>query len=296
MKKLQFKKIDVFTEGGSAGNPAGYILLEHPDQLSQDEMQRVAMELKGFVSEVGFVHKRGEEYGIKYFSSECEVAFCGHVTIAIMNDLLRNDEDVLDKDKVFININAEKLSVYNHLKDENAVYIMAPDPKFLECHVNMSEIGKALSIDSSVINRFRPVKVIEAGLKTLIVSIKTLSDCLEIFPDQEALRLFCLNNGIDIVHISTKETYLDNCSYRTRVFAPKFGYLEDPATGSGNAAFGYYLIAQGLWKDEITIEQGFDKYKPNIVKLKRKLIGEKKVLLFGGSSVTRVQGTYFIHN
>ncbi len=33
----------------------------------------------------------------------------------------------------------------------------------------------------------------------------------------------------------------------TRVFAPKFGYLEDPATGSGNSAFGYYMLKNALW-------------------------------------------------
>ena len=75
-----------------------------------------------------------------------------------------------------------------------------------------------------------------------------------------------MENGIDIIHVSTKETYTASSKYRTRVFAPKYGYLEDPATGSGNAAFGYYLINENLWNDGFTIEQGTNKSNPNFVK------------------------------
>ena len=55
MKKLRFKKIDAFASGSSSGNPAAVIYLDQPDELSDAEMQQIARELKGFVSEVGFV-------------------------------------------------------------------------------------------------------------------------------------------------------------------------------------------------------------------------------------------------
>jgi len=31
--------------------------------------------------------------------------------------------------------------------------------------------------------------------------------------------------------------------------APKFGYLEDLATGLGNSAMGYYMLKNQLWDD-----------------------------------------------
>lgn len=53
------------------------------------------------------------------------------------------------------------------------------------------------------------------------------------------------------------------------VFAPKYGYLEDPATGSGNSALGHYLIELGQWKDGgVILEQGPYLEIPNIVKLR----------------------------
>jgi PhzF family phenazine biosynthesis protein len=77
-----------------------------------------------------------------------------------------------------------------------------------------------------------------------------------------------VKNDIDIVLVFSTEVSSNKNHYRTRVFAPKFGYLEDPATGSGNSAFGYYLLKKKLWNgNNINIEQknSYDIF--NIVKL-----------------------------
>jgi predicted PhzF superfamily epimerase YddE/YHI9 len=51
----------------------------------------------------------------------------------------------------------------------------------------------------------------------------------------EELKRFCVKSQIDIIEVYTAETRNKRNDYRTRVFAPTFGYLEDPATGSGNS-------------------------------------------------------------
>jgi len=84
-------------------------------------------------------------------------------------------------------------------------------------------------------------------------------------------------------------------TYRTRVFASKYGYLEDPATGSGNSSFGYYLIDQKLWERDVIVEQGPDQENPNIINLKRFTRNGKKNILFGGCGTTRLEGTYHLH-
>ena len=129
MKTLKFKKIDAFTNGISSGNPAGYIYMDTDEILNEEEMQKIAVELKGFVNEVGYVNRIGEQYKLRFYSSECEVAFCGHATIAIMYDLLSNNKELIDKSEVFINVRAGKLSVFNRIKEDDAVFIMAPEPK-----------------------------------------------------------------------------------------------------------------------------------------------------------------------
>ena len=295
IKTLKFKKIDAFTKGISSGNPAGYIYMSEHELLSEEEMQKIATELKGFVNEVGYVNKIGEQYNLRFFSSECEVAFCGHATIAIMYDLISNNKELLQKREIFINVSAGTLSVFNHINEDDAVYIMAPAPKLLDFDLKPIQIADILGINSSDINNVIPIRLIDGGLRTLIVPILTLDRCLKINPNQENLRLFCLENGIDIIHVSTNETYTSSSKYRTRVFAPKYGYLEDPATGSGNAAFGYYLIDQKLWSEDITIEQGPNKTNPNFVKLRLFEKNGISHIVFGGCGTIRINGNYCLH-
>jgi PhzF family phenazine biosynthesis protein len=294
MKTLNFKKIDAFTKGLSSGNPAGYVYMEK-DYLENEEMQKMASELKGFVNEVGFVKRSKDEFILKFFSSECEVAFCGHATIAIMYDLIKNNKELVEKDKIFINVNAGKLPVFNELLSDDAVYITAPLPKFLEVPVNKLSISNSLGIALSDINEKYSIRFIDGGLRTLLVPINGLEKILSIYPNQEALKSFCLKNDIDIILVFTEKTNFSNCKYRTRVFAPKFGYLEDPATGSGNSAFGYYLIDENLWEDDFTIEQSANKENPNFVKIKRYTSNGENYIMFGGAATTKISGDYFIH-
>lgn len=296
MKKLKFKKIDAFTKGLSSGNPAGYIILGNDDKLSEEEMQRIAIELKGFVNEVGFLNKTENMYNLKFYSSECEVAFCGHATIAIMYDLLSNDKKLSEEKEVLINVKAGTLSVFNNLKEDDAVFIMAPPPKLLNCVMETSEIAEALGINITDIDCNLNIGLIDGGLRTLLVPITTLDACLKMYPNQEKLRDFTLEQDFDIVLVFVKETYNPEAKYRTRVFAPKFGYLEDPATGSGNSAFGYYLLRENMWPGNFTVEQGPSLTNPNYVKLKKYENHGETRILFGGCCTTRIDGDYLLQS
>jgi PhzF family phenazine biosynthesis protein len=294
MKKLKFKKIDAFTKGLAPGNPAGYIFLKEDGPLDEAGMQKIALELKGFVNEVGFVSKPDGEYHLRFYSSECEVAFCGHATIAIMYDLLSSGIANEDKE-VPIYVKAGKLSVFNHIEEEDAVYIMAPVPHYLDGPLTVLQVADALDIDTAVIDDKMPLRLVDCGLRTLLVPVRSLDGCLSISPDYEKLRIFSLENGIDILHVSVKETRTASCRYRTRVFSPKYGYLEDPATGSGNAAFGYRLLEENLWDGDFMIEQGSELNNPSFVKLRKHETEDGLRMLFGGCGTTRIEGFYCYH-
>lgn len=115
-------------------------------------------------------------------------------------------------------------------------------------------------------------------------------------PDLETLKDYCLSVGVDIVLIFSRGGTSPDSHCRTRVFAPTFGYLEDPATGSGNSALGYYLRKAGLWEtDALKIEQNDEPRAYNVVKLRtgRDSSGEERVI-FGGPAITRFSGTYHL--
>ena len=298
MKKLQFKKIDAFATTKSDGNPAGYIRLNSMSDITDSEMQQLAKELKGFVNEVGYIAQTSvTEFSLKFFSSECEVDFCGHATIAIMYDLIKNDDQLKQFETIDIQTNRGKLSVRNRIVNEDAVYIMSPIPHYNPSNLNVDKISNALKIVPSTILSEDPISIINAGLTTLIIPIKSIDAILDISPDFEELKMFCLQSNIDIIEVFTSDVIDSHNTYRARVFAPKFGYLEDPATGSGNSAFGYYLIKNNKFDREIiTIEQNSDKKRFNIVKLRKEQDAENTSrVLFGGGAIKRIEGFYILH-
>lgn len=297
MTRLQFKKIDAFATKESEGNPSGYILLNSLSDLTDSQMQKIARDLKGFVNEIGFVAQTSDKcFSLKFFSSECEVAFCGHATVAIMYDLIKNDLKLKRLEKIYFKTRRGELSVKNEILNEDAVFIMSPAPLYKELKLNIEEISNALNILPSAILYEKPVSVINAGLTTLIIPINTIDEILSISPDFKDLQKFCLDSDIDIVEVFTSDVIDRQNDYRVRVFAPKYGYLEDPATGTGNSAFGYYLIENNLFEKEIiSIEQNGDRNRFNVIKLRKETNTAKRDrILFGGNAITRIEGSYIL--
>ena len=299
MREYRFKKIDAFATDKSDGNPAGYIILDRLADISESEMLRIAKELKGFVNEVGYVAKTGKnEFDLRYYSSEREVDFCGHATIAILYDLIKTDDSLINIPTLTINTNKGTLSVENRFRESDSVFIMSPKPEIKEVPITIKELANRLRIDKDKINSDFPISVINAGLSTLIVPITDLDSILSISPDLDKLKDYCINQGIDIIEVFTSNVRDKSNDYRTRVFAPTFGYIEDPATGSGNSAFGYYLINNDMWTTEsLIIEQNglIDDY--NIVRLQKKIDeNNNQRVCFGGGAITRIEGRYMTYN
>lgn len=295
VKQFRFKKINAFANGQSLGNPAGCIYLQNQNDISEKEMQLIATELKGYVSEVAFMFPENEAYYLRYYSSECEVDFCGHATIGLMHDYIKSHQELIHEKTLNIRVKNEILKVHNHIREENSVFITAPIPKYAKFGTGMDILAASLSIESGIIDTNLPIEIINAGLKTLIVPLKSLQQCLSVRPSEQILKSFCSANDIDIVLVFSRQVSNIENQYRTRVFAPKFGYLEDPATGSGNAAFGYYLLKNDQWNGRnINIEQNGNRDDYNLVKLATIADAGKFNVLFGGSSVVKIEGQYMI--
>jgi PhzF family phenazine biosynthesis protein len=295
MQRLRFKKIDVFVNNRSSGNPAGCIYLDNMDALSTEQMQQIAREMTGCVSEIVYIYQEEDIITLRFFSSECEVAFCGHGTIAAMYDLIKNDLILLRNPILRIRIGERQILVRNEIAGSDSVYISAPPPVSVKTDIDADAVAAALRIPPGEIADSSGISVINAGLSTLLVPLHNLVTLLSIHPDQQHLREFCIRHGIEIVLVHTAEVSVGTASYRTRVFAPVFGYLEDPATGSGNAAFGYYLLATKKWDGKtLTIEQGRSRDRPNIIRLVSDASDRQRTVFFGGNAVVRIEGEYLL--
>ncbi len=292
MEKYKYIKVDAFTSDKSLGNPAACIYLENKQNLTDEDMLNIAKQHKGFVSEVIFCKKNMDFFDLVYFSSECEVNFCGHGTIACMYSLIQNNSQLLSEKEIYIQTRKKgRLTIYNSIPIHNSVYISAPKPIYLEMNLSKKTICDNIDLKDFDISNDYPIDLIDAGNKTLILPVKAFDTEINIFPSEQRLREFSLQNDIDVILIFCMDVQNKTHYAHTRVFAAKYGYLEDPATGSANAAFGYYMLKNNMWNGNIiSLEQGGNDRVFNTVKLEIK----DNILLFGGSATTRIEGVYYL--
>ena len=137
MKRYRYIKSNAFTTGASLGNPAAFVFMGE-ETLSPEQMQAVAREHKGFVMEVVFCSQSDvADCKLTYYSSECEVDFCGHGTIATMYSMIKDNAALRSKSVVKVETNRKGIvEVFNAIDTEDAVYITAPDP--IEHPVNLT--------------------------------------------------------------------------------------------------------------------------------------------------------------
>jgi len=178
VKKYRYKKIDAFADGASTGNPAACLMLSDDETLSPTEMLDIATQHKGFVSEVVYCFNRGSGgYELYYYSSECEVDFCGHGTIACTYDLIKNTPGLLARPATEFRTHAKgAITVFNRIADQDAVFITAPDPVHIGTDVTVAEAASCLGFREEDIDTRHPLDLIDAGLRTLLVPVRVHAD------------------------------------------------------------------------------------------------------------------------
>lgn len=82
------------------------------EQFTNEQFLDIASAHKGFISEFVFVQNSDvADLKLTYYSSECEVDFCGHGTIATMYELIKDDPKFYAKDRILIETNKKGILI-----------------------------------------------------------------------------------------------------------------------------------------------------------------------------------------
>jgi trans-2,3-dihydro-3-hydroxyanthranilate isomerase len=102
-------------------------------------------------------------------------------------------------------------------------------------------------------------------------------------------------NGRAAAFLFSRETQDSGNAFHARMFAPSFGMLEDPATGSAVAAFAGYLARHGGYSDGehvVRIEQGYEMGRPSLIELTITIAGGTLTAAsIAGDAVVVMEGT-----
>jgi PhzF family phenazine biosynthesis protein len=217
--------VDAFTSrtfSGSAftGNPAAVCLLDW--WLDDGELRKVASENN--LSATAFLVACGDGYDLRWFTPACEVRLCGHATLAagyVVLELLHPAQDVARFQTRFN-------GALNVHRDGTLFSMNFPAfvPKL--CVNRLSALEEALGAS--------PKEVLEAN-DTYIAVFEDSGAIERLRPNFEFLKrlhpftvaVTAAGGGADFV---------------SRYFAPSYGVLEDPVTGSAHCALAPYWAKQ----------------------------------------------------
>jgi trans-2,3-dihydro-3-hydroxyanthranilate isomerase len=90
-----------------------------------------------------------------------------------------------------------------------------------------------------------PVQVVSCGVPFVIVALASRQAVDAVQADRRALASCLSGAGIDELPVFVFTTQGDETTY-SRMLAPGFGIVEDPATGSAAGPLGCYLVRNGV--------------------------------------------------
>lgn len=227
-------------------------------QLTDDILQKVAKEMN--LSETAFIlekhehdtYSKGSCFGLRWFTPACEVALCGHATLAsaaVLFDSIGN----ANAEVTFETLSGKLMA----RRQGSSICLNFP----LNSCVPLPKDEALTRLIKAVVGDLR-VKDIEYSktTKKLLLCLEpslTREDLENLSPDFQAM-LSALSSGlVRGVIVTLQGTKANGCvdgsgevyDFVSRYFAPWVGISEDPVTGSAHTVLASYW-SQRLKKDD----------------------------------------------
>jgi trans-2,3-dihydro-3-hydroxyanthranilate isomerase len=268
--KLKFATLDVFTDTRFAGNPLAVVF--DGDGLDSARMQAVAREFSH--PETVFVLKpqtSGSTARARIFTPALEMPFAGHPTVgtALVLALRRGGgSDIVLEEK----IGPVKCRVAAEGPDHGRASFVIPSlPQNAGAPASREAIVAALGLAAGDIgfDNHQPSKW-SAGITFTFVPLRNIDAVRRCRIDDAHWDAAFETGGRSFAYVFCGETEDRANHFHARMFAPRAGVREDPATGSAAAAFSGFCaqsLRLGDGERRFVIEQGFEMGRRSLIEL-----------------------------
>jgi trans-2,3-dihydro-3-hydroxyanthranilate isomerase len=293
--KYPFVTLDVFTARRFAGNPLGVVF--DADALDSAAMQAIAREF-GFPETV-FVLKpkaAGSAAAVRIFTPGMELQFAGHPTVgtALVLTLRRGaGSEVALEEKIGL----VKCQVTADGADRGrASFVIPALPKAGAAAASNQAIAAALglSVEDIGFDGHQPVKW-AVGNAFTFVPVRDIGAVRRARIVEAAWDAAFENGGRTFAFVFSRETEDAANNFHARMFAPRAGVPEDPATGSAAAAFAGFCAQSLSLRDgdhRFVTEQGYEMGRPSLVELSVTMRGGAlSSASVGGPAIIVTEGT-----
>jgi len=297
--RYRFLTADVFTDRPFGGNP----LAVFPDArgIPGERMQQIAREFN--LSETVFVlppEDPAHTRKLRIFAPASELPFAGHPTVGTAFVLAATDEIPLTGGETHIvfeegvgpvpvMIRAEGgKPVFSQLTAAKLPEVGPPPPP-------LPELAEMLSLDpADLLDGKDAPEAVSCGVPFLYIPLRDRDAVRRARLVLDRWEALVAGYWATEVYVFARDPELPGSHARSRMFAPRMGITEDPATGAATASFGGYLASRAPERDGTlrwVIEQGFEMGRPSILHLEvDKQDGRITAVRVGGSSVLVSEG------
>lgn len=278
MSTVEVHIVNAFTADGRGGNPAGVVV--DADRL--DTAARLAVAGRVGLSETAFVSRSEHEtVRLEFFTPTRQIAHCGHATIAtfaLLRELGRVADGLLSKET----IDGRREVVV----EGDTVWMEQRSPRYEPIDGNPA-LGRRIAASLGIGGELR-ADVVDTGNRFAVIEVDgadTLSALRPDFPQIERI-----SEDLDLIgyYVFSRRDAGDGRIATTRMFAPRYGIHEEPATGMAAGP-----LACLLWRElgasadpapEWTVEQGrfMSPPSPSALRVRLELTGGRIARLFAG--------------
>jgi trans-2,3-dihydro-3-hydroxyanthranilate isomerase len=271
---LRYHLVDVFTNRLFGGNQLA--VFTDGRGVPDDLMQGIARELN--LSETTFVlppDDPSNHFKVRIFTPGKELPMAGHPTVGTAYVLAREGMlgDLSGKSRLDVRFEEGVGVIPVRIEIENGkprtATMTQPLPTFGEIVQSRGVLAEMLSLGADDIREDVPAQVVSCGVPFFVVPIASLDGMRRARVNFAAFEEVTQGLGLGEVFLFSEEVENNGSTVHSRMFAPDFGIMEDPATGGASGPLGSYLVRYGLVQAEptayIVSEQGIEMGRPSFI-------------------------------
>jgi trans-2,3-dihydro-3-hydroxyanthranilate isomerase len=294
--RRHFITLDVFTSRRFDGNPLAVVL--DGEGLEGDSMQAIAREFN--LAETVFVlppQDPAHRARLLIFTPATELPFAGHPTVGTA--VLLNRIDGGGARELVVEEGIGPISCVTASIDPDrgrARFELARLPEELGGAADCEIVAAALGLAPQEIgfDNFRP-SLWSAGISFTYVPVRGLDALKRCEPKLEHWETAFTRHERSSAYVFCRETVEPGSAFHARMFAPRLGIYEDPATGSAAAAFAgvlHHFMPTGIGSRTVVIEQGYQIGRPSLITLSMTVRdGHLAGAAIGGEAIAVTDGT-----
>lgn len=275
--RIPFHQIDAFADRPFTGNPAAVMLLT--EWLDDATLLSIAAENN--LAETAYLVARTDgvaDYDLRWFAPACEIALCGHATLASGSWALARDPR-----RDHVTFATRKAGMLTVARDGAGFTLDLParGPRALD--------DAALAEATAAAIGATPQALLMFGDDYLVAVFATAAEVRALAPDAAAV--MALDTGPDLLLIATAPGDGDasRADVVSRAFAYDAGIGEDPVTGSAHCVIAPYW-AERLGRASFTAYQA--SARGGQVMCRVATIGGSDRVLLGGGCVAVIEGVF----